>query len=768
MIVRSNHLGLERSIEFLVRHRLVAALIAVAFAVTVGAFAARLGVDNSLEVWFVEGDPTLVAYRSFVEQFGNDEVVAIAIHGSVDAFDASRLTRLWDVSQALEKIDGLAEVRSLANLEMIQGSLIGPSVVPVVNPPVKDDDIERARRVVSTNWLASNLVGQDGKTLVLYTWLDDSPNIDAERGRILDEIRATTEAVLVAGEETASYGGVGVLHDALNRATFSEGAAFIGLSYLVIVVALYFITRRVTWTLLALLAVTFADLALLGVMTLAGRSINMVTIALPPLVMILGVANVVHMSTELDISLVQNRGNVRALTQCLAGIATPCLFNMVTTAVSLLSLATASMAVTRDYGIFAAVGVVFAFAFSVVGMAVLIPRAAHFQPPARLTSRVGAVVERIMVFSIRRRGRVVVVTVLLLLVIVYGISRIVVDTNSLDFLPEEHATRRHSHIIEETVGPFFPLELTLRASEPGGWRRIDFLSRLAAAQRALEAEPTIGRTTTVADVLRDLEAAVTGETLERPWTPEDDENVENLISLLERSGHESVLESWIADNGQTVRLTATTSMGSARHFKHVATRAQELTQDAMGNEAVVALGGYLPLYSQIIMSTLNDQLKSFIVAFLMVFLVVLIVLRSWRYTLVAIPPNLLPAALVLGVMGFVGIRLDIATVSVDAVVRGLVVDDTVHVLHRLRRELTAGRPFEDSVREVARASGVAIVSTSFVFAAGFLVIAFAGSAAIANPGLLIAIAVITALAAELLMLPAFASFVFQRQKEGLT
>ena len=755
---------LERSIQFLVRRRLIATLCVVAFAVTMGVFATRLGVDNSLEVWFVEDDPTLVSYRSFLEQFGNDEVVVIGIHNDADALDPDRLTRLWHLSEAIEAIDGIARVRSIANLATIQGSLIGPSVVPVINPPVRRDDIERARDLISESWLASSLVGEDGTTLVLYAWLDESPSIDTERGRILDDIRAATESALAAGEETASYGGVGVLHEALNQATLSDGARFIGLSYLVIAIALYFITRRLVWTLLALAAVTVADIALLGAMTLAGRSINMITIALPPLVMILGVANVVHMSTDIDISLARRRRSVNDLTRCLSAISAPCLFNMITTAVALMSLATASMAVTREYGIFAAVGVVFAFVFSIVGMAVLIPRAAHFRAPSRISERVGSTVERIMVFSVRRRVAVVVFTVLLGLVAVYGAGKIVVDTYSIDFLPETHAARRETETLEQTVGPFFPLEMTLRASEPDGWQRTGFLARLAAAQTALESDPDISRTTTAGDVLRDLYVAITGETLDRPWVPDDDDDVENLISLLERSGHASVLEDWIADDKQTLRLTAMTRMASARDFMHIADRARDVIQTEMGDGVDVAKGGYLPLYSQIIMHTLGDQIKSFGLAFLMVFLVIALVLRSWRYALAAIPPNLLPVALVLGVMGFSGVRLDIATVTVAAVVLGIIVDDSVHVLYGLRRELAAGRSFENAIRKVARAAGVAVVSTSFVFAAGFFVIALAGSNAVANPGLLTTVAVVAALVMDLVMLPAFASFLFQNQQ----
>jgi predicted RND superfamily exporter protein len=99
-------------------------------------------------------------------------------------------------------------------------------------------------------------------------------------------------------------------------------------------------------------------------------------------------------------------------------------------------------------------------------------------------------------------------------------------------------------------------------------------------------------------------------------------------------------------------------------------------------------------------------------------------------------------------------------VTVAAVVLGVIVDDTVHMLHRLRRELATGADLDNAMRAVARASGLAVVSTSLVFAAGFFVISLAASDAVGRSGLLIAIAVLSALITDLLLLPAFISFLF--------
>jgi predicted RND superfamily exporter protein len=752
---------LTKLISSLVRHRTVVILLALALTVVLAVYASRLSVDNSLEVWFVEDDPALASYQAFLDEFGNDEVVVIAIHGPNEVFAPDRLERLVRMTGSLEEIDGIARVHSLANTGILLGG-DEPRVVPAVDLPVAGDDLLRARAVVAIEGLASRLVGNDGATLVVFAWMDATPDIDIERPRILQNIRDATAAELNTAEH-ANFGGVGVLHDALNRATIGEGSLFIGLSWLVIAVALWLITRRWLWTILALVVVTLADIALLGVMSLLGHPVNMITIALPPVVMILGVANVVHMATDLDIALARGRSSVPELTATLAEVTVPCVFNAITTAVAFLSLATASMAVTRDYGVFAAVGVLFAFVMSLAGMAVLLPRASRLRPPGPSSTRLAGIVERITMFSMRHRIAVVVVTSIILILSIAGATRIVVDTYSIGFLPDDDVARLDGAAIERTAGPYFPMEMTLRASGDT-WMDSEFLRAVAAAQSALEADAVIGRTTTIADVLRDLRVGVSGVVVPRPWAPQSNQEIVEMVELLERTGNADILDHLVADDGRTLRLTATTPGMSVRGFIDVAERARATAQAAAGDEVEISLSGYMPLYTRMIEHVVDDQVKSFSLAFLMVFLVISSVLRSWKFALVAIPPNLLPVAILLGVMGFAGIQLDIATVTVAAVVLGVIVDDTVHMLHRLRRELATGADLDTAMRAVARASGLAVVSTSLVFVAGFLVISLAASDAVGRSGLLIAIAVLSALITDLFLLPAFISFLFAGKK----
>lgn len=727
-------------VEWLTRHRTLALLMALGAAVVVGSFALRLKVDNSLQAWFVEDDPALTSYRQFLEEFGGDEVVVIVLMSPGTAFDPDRLARLSGLTLKLSQLEGVQRVWSLASLTA--PAVDGASWMPLLDDPVDASDVERVRAWSALSALGERFIGRDDHALALYAWLAATPDLEQKRGSILDAVRGVTQASL-ANDESAHFGGFGVVYDALNRATFGQGGMFIALSYLVIAVALYLVTGRWRWTMLALAVVTLADVVLFGAMGALGRPLNLVTVALPALVMVLGVANVIHLTAHLKTS--SDQGH---LSVALAVVAVPCLFNALTTGGGFLSLGAASMAVTRDYGLFAALGVIVAFALSLVGVAALLPKS-DVEKPSRFKAALNVAVEAIMVFSLRQRRLLIALTALLLALAGWGASRIVVDTYTIDFLPSEDQAQRDSDLIEQHLGPYLPLELLLRAPTQEGWKARGFLEALARAEAQLRTLQQVGSTLSVVTLLQDVQRQFP-------------------ISLdqIAQSGALAAVDlgALISDDGRTVRLTATVPMASVRAMDGLARRAQSLVQQAMSDRAVVEVSGYLPLYSRIVQQLLHDQLSSFSIAFAVVFLLVGVVLRSWRYTLVAIPTNLLPVGIVLGVMGFAGIRLDVATVTIAAAVLGIVVDDTVHILYRLKRAMRQGLSLEAAFRAIARSSGVAVVFTSFIFCAGFGVIALAQVKSVAYVGLLTAVAVAGALIMDLMLVPALSSYVLDKRR----
>ena len=720
--------------RYLADHRWYVVFGLITITIGVGQFARLLHVDNSVEVWFVDDDPALLSYKTFFEEFGNDEVIVTAITGTTSALDPMRMERLERISELLQDVEGVERVLSLATLPEGRMELA--------------EEVERGR-------VASKLVGEDGTTQVVYAWLEASSHIDAQRAAVLERVRMVYDEQLKGHEERAHHAGMGVMYDALNQATLGEGAMFIGLSYLVVILALWFITRSLVWTFLAVLVITITDVVLIGIMAWMGRPLTMITMAVPALVMILGVANIVHMTTRIEALPDGKRGRSFVIA-ALAAIAVPCLFNALTTAAGFLSLTTANMAITRDYGLFAAIGVLLAFLFSFVLMSV----AADYVPKmkTRRAERQGLAraAERLSLWGYHNKSAVIIGALGLIMLAGLGIARLEVDTNSLNFFPEGHEYRQHSNVVEASAGYYMPLEFVLETPEVEGWKDLAFLGALTSVQEELESDGAFGHTASIADVVHDLSMRLpVGFSV---WTAMMGSSFKPALTAMVIEENPDMVEAFISEDGHKVRMLVFAPMNSAKALRALSQKAEGIIQEGMGNSISVNASGYVPLYVQMIVHILSDQVSSLVIAFTVIFLLIALILRSTYLSGIAMLLNAFPVAAVLGFMGFVGIRLDVATVTIAAALLGIVVDDTVHVLYHLRKSVGETDSIETAIRSVARQSGLAIMSTSFIFVLGFSVIAMASLRSVAYVGLLISFGVIAALLADLILMPALMAF----------
>jgi uncharacterized protein len=694
----------------------VAAVPVAALAVPAGS----VPTDNSLAVWFVQDDPALERYRSFLREFGNDEVVVLA-YRSTAGITVEEMGLQRAAGAALLEVDGVARVLSAASL---MGLTPGPA-----------EAAAGVRRL--------GLATDDG-VLALYAWLEPREDLDARRGSILDAMETAVATTLGEAGRSVRWAGVGVLYEGLNRQTERDAARFLGLAILVMAALLRLVLGRWRAVLLALTAPLLATVAVVGLVSATGHSMNLVMAALPALVLVIGVAGAVHIylewfraRRESPPATVTDR---RALVATVVGrMAVPTLFAALTTGLGFLALVSSRMAVIRELGVFAAVGVLMVWALTVLisaaGLSLLDLPAPERAFGARIRDRLAVLGPALL----RRRVPVWVGFGLATAVLLVGASRVVVDTHTIGLLPAGSRVVQDSDWIEANLGLYTPLEFVVRP--PGG----DVLAPASLAgirrwQAVAESRTGVGRTLAITDLI-----ALSG----RPPPTTAEAAAATIAAYQAASGDD--LADYISADRRAARATAFVPMGTARDFA-AGVRALEADGDrAMGAAGSFTAAGYLPLYVRIIDYTVSSALVGLGLAFLAVFLVLALLLRSVRTVLVAVPPNLFAVAAVFGVMGWAGIPLDIATATVGAIVLGIAVDDTVHFLHRYQAARAAGAP--EPVVDALTGAGPALLSTSVVLAVGLAVLTAAGSLSIVYFGLLTALAVTAALLADLLLLP---------------
>jgi len=164
--------------------------------------------------------------------------------------------------------------------------------------------------------------------------------------------------------------------------------------------------------------------------------------------------------------------------------------------------------------------------------------------------------------------------------------------------------------------------------------------------------------------------------------------------------------------------------------------------------------GPIDVYYHMVNEVQRTQLRSFLTAAAVVFLMVACFFRSLPWALAAMVPTLLPVVVTLGAMGIWGIYLDMGTAMVGAVVLGIAIDDTVHILTQYRRRRAGGLATPAAIRAAILHVGRAVVTTSLALALGFFVLTLSSWESVASFGFLSGVAILGAMVADLFVLPA--------------
>ena len=226
-----------------------------------------------------------------------------------------------------------------------------------------------------------------------------------------------------------------------------------------------------------------------------------------------------------------------------------------------------------------------------------------------------------------------------------------------------------------------------------------------------------------------------------------------VFALSDEGRHElsQIVASDYSRGQMTVRMAA---MSSDVLFQQVL-RAQEMADRIFAGSGVTpTVTGSARLFAQLDHYLVSSQVTSFFTAFVTVFAVIFVVFRSFRFGALAIAPNVFPVIVVLGVMGWMGISMNVATVMLASIALGIVDDDTIHFISRYRREVAAGADTDAAIARATMHEGRASLTTAIVNSCAFAVLLFSEYRPSAWFGGLLALTMAVAFLAEVFILPA--------------
>ena len=739
--------------RFLYRFRLVITFLIVAGALALAPRAQITRIDNDISAWFSKDDPVLRDYDRLRQEFTGSRTLIVALTGP-GITSAAGLDVLRRITADVERVPYVIRAYSLASANTIRatgGEDAGIEVRPLIPRAGPIDAGTVVKTALADPFLRGDLIARDASVVSLVVNFDED-RVDTERAQTIERIRAVVDRHLPPGLR-AYYNGSLEISETYNRVTVANTIKFTPPILLMTLAALFILFRSWRITVLTLGAVLVSVLWSVGLYSLMGFSFNVLSSMLVPLVVVLAIADDVHIIQHYTEIFERTGSREEAFVTTDAELFLPLLAASGTTALGMFSLATSQVHAVSSFGIGAAVGVMTDMAISIVlvpTLLVLVPRRTTVPPqerwlivPMRLVARITS----------RRPGLVLAVALLLSIASIGGIMRLRVDTNHINFFSARHPLSQSARLIDGKLSGVYGFQVFFEGAAES-MRDPAVLGRVDALGKAIGKLPNVRSVTSLADYVKRIDrdlGGTAGDTVPASSALIAQELF--VFALSDEGRHElsQIVASDYSRGQMTVRMA---SMSSDVLFELVL-RSQEMADRIFAGSGIKpTVTGSARLFAQLDHYLVSSQLSSFFTAFVTVFAVIFVVFRSFRFGALAIAPNVFPVIIVLGIMGWLDISMNVATVMLASIALGIVDDDTIHFISRYRREVAAGADTDAAIAHATTHEGRASLTTAIVNSCAFAVLLASEYRPSAWFGGLLALTMAVAFLAEVFILPA--------------
>jgi predicted RND superfamily exporter protein len=747
-----------RVAEGLLRYRF--AILALLLSLVLGSAYLMLQIqaDFSFEALIITDDEEGAFFEEFRDRFEeSDRDIIILLQGET-LFHPDGVALVSQLTEALEEVDGLEKVTTVFNSPFIQGTEDGlqieslddlldedPSALEALTAKVLDDRIFRRF-----------FVSEDGKTVALLARLDFDVVTEKQKRPV---VRATTSvAKEIIGDRFAlHFAGMPVIQEEYTSKGLGEMWMFFSLSVGILCFLLFLTFRSAMGLFIPQLTVLVSVIFLLGLMSLFGQKLNIISNVIPSLLLVYGIADSIHLLNRYYEELSKGLEKKEALLVVIRRMGVACFMTSFTTTVGFISLYTATIEVVKTFGLFSGIGIFIAYLVTIL----LIPILLSLRPaPSRKWNehKGDDVIERMMVLIGRLNEKHPKVLISLAVILFAGSAmlclRVSIESYILEELSEDNPLIQANDILKEEMMGILPYQIQIAAGGEGLALEPDFLVRLDELQSFVASQPWIRKTLSIVDLLKDMHQAMNGDDPAFYRVPETRELVAQYLLLYGMSGNPEDLDVLLTPDGSYVRLSCHgLDMGTSNYFE-LKRRTEEKAASLFESPASYHVTGRSLLATRALDNIIRDMLVSFFTAFAIIFVAVSLLYRSLKAGLITMIPNIIPLVVTMGFMGLFGITLRLSTVVIFAICLGMAVDDTIHYLSRFREELARTGDYIPSMYNTLRTSGRAITLTTVIIIAGFLVFLSSGFKATQAFGLLSSVALAASLLGSLLFLPA--------------
>ncbi len=545
-----------------------------------------------------------------------------------------------------------------------------------------------------------------------------------------------------------------------------EFLIFICLSFVVIVIFLWFSFKSFYGIIVPVIIVLVSILWTLGVMRLLNKSIDIMTVMLPTMIFIAGMSDVVHFFSKYFEELSKGTAREKIYSLILKEVGFPTFLTLITTVVGFLSLLFSSIKPIKEFGIYTSIGVTIAFILTYT----LLPALLYFFTPKKLVTVHGTdnrtynLMRNGLFWIFRNQKTILVITSVLLIISVIGISKIRVNNILLEDLSHKVKIKQDFDFFDKNYSGVRPLEIlvTLKNKNKSVWD-YDVITELNKVDNFIRKEYGAGFLLSPSSLVKSIhQNSINDYTIAFP----DPEDYEPISQQLKTNKKNRDVKRLTTSDGLKTRISAKIrDMGSQAATEHNQKLNEFIAKNIDTNLLQFEITGAAHLVDRNNEYMVNNMTQGFIFSLVVIGILTFFLHRSWRMVLVFILPNVIPLVIIGGIMGFAGIELKAATSLVFSIAFGIATDDTIHFISRLKIELGYGKSLMYAFKRTYFETGKPIILTTFILLGGFMTLMISDFQSTFYFGFLICITVIIAVLADIFILPVLLFLIYGTKKK---
>ncbi len=746
----------------------------------------NLVIDNDTTKFMPKSHPARQEFIEIEDTYGDSMMMAISVkfkEGYV--YNRKNLEFIENITAEFEQIEGIDAVTSVVNADYIFGTDDGIETIKLVEslPQTLEEEEEVKKRLTSWSIYRGNFYSKDFRSTMVALKLElgvgssNAENAYKEVKKILKRYESEGHETYVAGMPA-----VLVIIAENMRGDLIKLVPFV---VIILIGTLFFSFRSIVGVVLPTITVLITTVCTLGLMAVFRVNLTIVANAIPVLMVAVGSAYGIHIishyfdvvaAERLKNGVVSDARNKEIIFHTLKRIGGAVLLAALTTIAGFGSLATSSITLLRDFGIFTAIGVFIAFIIALTLIPALLMLRHKFvkhkdvkvpkkddgnEKPGLVTK----VFLSIYKFLVKGKIRVIILFVLVLVISAVGTMRIKVGNPMINYFRKSTEIRKSDDFVNKNFNGVTMLSVIVKGEEAGALTNPDILVGMEKMQDYLMKKypDDIGNIISFIDFVKKMNQVMnvdeSGDYYEIPFDPakyrcESKEELKQLIAqyLMLFSGNIGEFVDDSIEPSQT-KFEIILKNGDFNKIKEVREDLLDFAKKNFPEGYKTTASGNA--YLQVVVSDLivDSQISNIIFSLIAVFLILSVYYRTPIAGIFGMLTLAAPIFLNFGVMGFLGIKLDAGTAMVASVAIGTGIDYTIHFMNAYCYERKLSTDLEAVTTRALQTSGKAIVYNATAVALGFLVLVFSSFMPLVYFGALVGLTMLTASFSAMTLLP---------------